>query len=43
MTNSGRNPGNTYDQGEVIELLSAIGRFNYFSHFNDALRMEPTK
>ena len=32
-----------YDQGEIIELLAAIGLFNYFNRFNDALRMEPTK
>ncbi len=32
-----------YDQGEVIELLAAIGLFNYFNRFNNALRMEPTK
>ena len=32
-----------YDEGEVIELLAAIGLFNYFNRFNTALRMEPTK
>jgi alkylhydroperoxidase family enzyme len=32
-----------FDEGEVIELLAAIGLFNYFNRFNDALRMEPTK
>jgi alkylhydroperoxidase family enzyme len=32
-----------YDDGEIIELLAAIGLFNYFNRFNDALRMEPTK
>lgn len=32
-----------FDEGEVVELLSAIGLFNYFNRFNDALRMEPTK
>jgi len=32
-----------YDAGEIIELLAAIGLFNYFNRFNDALRMEPTK
>jgi alkylhydroperoxidase family enzyme len=31
-----------FDEGEVVELLSAIGLFNYFNRFNDALRMEPT-
>ena len=32
-----------YDEGEIIELLAAVGLFNYFNRFNDALRMEPTK
>jgi alkylhydroperoxidase family enzyme len=32
-----------YEEGEIIELLAAIGLFNYFNRFNDALRMEPTK
>ncbi len=32
-----------YDEGEIIELLSAIGLFNYFNRFNNALHMEPTK
>ena len=32
-----------FDEGEVIELAAAIGLFNYFNRFNDALRMEPTK
>lgn len=32
-----------YDEGEIVELASAIGLFNYFNRFNDALRMEPTK
>lgn len=32
-----------YDEGEVIELLAAIGLFNYFNRFNNALHMEPTK
>ncbi len=32
-----------YDEGEVIELAAAIGLFNYFNRFNNALRMEPTK
>jgi len=31
-----------YDEGEIVELLSAIGLFNYFNRFNDALTMEPT-
>ena len=32
-----------FDEGEVVELLSTIGLFNYFNRFNDALLMEPTK
>jgi alkylhydroperoxidase family enzyme len=32
-----------YDEGEIVELVSAIGLFNYFNRFNDALLMEPTK
>jgi uncharacterized peroxidase-related enzyme len=32
-----------YSEGEVIELMSSIGLFNYFNRFNDLLRMEPTK
>ena len=32
-----------YDEGEIVELLCAIGLFNYFNRFNNALNMEPTK
>ncbi len=32
-----------YDEGEIVELLCAIGLFNYFNRFNNALKMEPTK
>ncbi len=32
-----------YDEGEIIEFLAAIGLFNYFNRFNNALHMEPTK
>jgi len=32
-----------FDEGEIIELLAAIGLFNYFNRFNNALQMEPTK
>jgi uncharacterized peroxidase-related enzyme len=32
-----------YSDGEIVELLCAIGLFNYFNRFNNALRMEPTK
>ncbi len=31
-----------YSEGEIVELLCAIGLFNYFNRFNNALRMEPT-
>ena len=31
-----------FNEGEIIELLAAIGLFNYFNRFNDALEMEPT-
>ncbi len=33
----------TYSEGEIVELMSAIGLFNYFNRFNDVLEMEPTK
>ena len=32
-----------FEEGEIIELLAAIGLFNYFNRFNNALHMEPTK
>lgn len=32
-----------YDEGEIVELLCAIGLFNYFNRFNNALNMQPTK
>jgi len=32
-----------FEEGEIIELAAAIGLFNYFIRFNDALRIEPTK
>ena len=31
-----------YTEGEIIELLAAIGLFNYFNRFNNLLDMEPT-
>ncbi len=31
-----------YSEGEIVELLCAIGLFNYFNRFNYALRMQPT-
>jgi uncharacterized peroxidase-related enzyme len=32
-----------YSEGEIVELLCAIGLFNYFNRFNNALQMEPTQ
>jgi uncharacterized peroxidase-related enzyme len=32
-----------YSEGEIVELLCAIGLFNYFNRFNNALQMVPTK
>jgi uncharacterized peroxidase-related enzyme len=32
-----------YSEGEMVELMAAIGLFNYFNRFNNALQMEPTK
>jgi len=32
-----------FTEGEIVELMAAIGLFNYFNRFNDLLRMEPTR
>jgi uncharacterized peroxidase-related enzyme len=32
-----------YSEGEIVELVCAIGLFNYFNRFNNALKMESTK
>lgn len=32
-----------FDEGQIVELLAAIGLFNYFNRFNDVVRTEPTK
>jgi uncharacterized peroxidase-related enzyme len=32
-----------FSEGEVVELMAAIGLFNYFNRFNDLLKMEPTR
>jgi uncharacterized peroxidase-related enzyme len=32
-----------FSEGEVVELMAAIGLFNYFNRFNDLLEMEPTQ
>jgi len=31
-----------FSEGEIIELMAAIGLFNYFNRFNNLLDMEPT-
>jgi alkylhydroperoxidase family enzyme len=31
-----------FDEGEIVELVAAIGLFSYFNRFNNALQMEPT-
>jgi alkylhydroperoxidase family enzyme len=30
-----------YDDGQIIELASVIGLFNYFNRFADALQIDP--
>jgi len=32
-----------YDEAEIVGLMAAIGIFNYFNRFNNALQIEPTK
>lgn len=32
-----------FDEGEAVEVTAAVGLFNYFNRFNNALEMEPTK
>lgn len=32
-----------FDEGEIVELMAAVGLFNYFNRFNNALQIEPTK
>ena len=32
-----------FSEGEVVELMAAIGLFNYFNRFSDLLEMEPTQ
>lgn len=32
-----------FDEGQIIELVAAIGLFNYFNRVGDVLRLEPTK
>jgi alkylhydroperoxidase family enzyme len=33
---------NHFNEGEVLELLAAIGLFNYFNRFNEVLKMQPS-
>ena len=32
-----------FNEGEVIELIAAIGLFNYFNRYNQVLKMEPSR
>ncbi len=32
-----------FNEGEVVELATVAGLFNYFNRVNNALKMEPTK
>lgn len=32
-----------WDEGEIVELASVIGLFNYFNRFTNALRVEITR
>jgi len=32
-----------FNEGEVVELISAIGMFNYFNRVAEIIRLEPTK
>lgn len=32
-----------YDDGQIVEIVCAIGLFNYFNRVNNALDIEPTK
>lgn len=32
-----------FNEGEVIEISSVAGLFNYFNRVNNALQMEPTR
>jgi uncharacterized peroxidase-related enzyme len=31
-----------FDEGEIVEIASVVGLFNYFNRFNEAFRLEPT-
>ncbi|MGH9430720.1 MAG: carboxymuconolactone decarboxylase family protein [Terriglobia bacterium] len=32
-----------FDEGEVVEIATVAGLFNYFNRVNNALQMEPTR
>lgn len=32
-----------YDDGEIVELASVTGLFNYFNRFNNALQVDITR
>jgi len=32
-----------FDDGQIVELASVIGLFNYFNRFNDALQVDITR
>jgi uncharacterized peroxidase-related enzyme len=32
-----------FSEGEIVELMAAVGLFNYFNRFNNMLQMEPTQ
>ncbi len=32
-----------FSEGEVVELMAAIGLFTYIGRFNDLLHLDPTK
>lgn len=34
---------NNFDEGEVVEIATVAGIFNYFNRVNNALQMEPTR
>ncbi len=32
-----------FDEGEIVEIATVAGLFNYFNRVNNALQMEPTR
>jgi alkylhydroperoxidase family enzyme len=51
MTTSGRDVDEAlwddlqanFDDGEIVELASVIGLFNFFNRYADALRIQPSE